>query len=86
MTDTPDARQAFLDALVHVAPEVDPDDIDPSEPLRDQLEIDSMDFLNLMIRLNEVLGVEGVELRIVTLRDLDAAAAYLSAALAADAS
>jgi len=75
-----ETRQAFLDAIVHVAPEVDPADIDPAEPLREQLELDSMDFLNVMIRLSEVLGVEVPERDYPKLDTLDAAVAYLDAA------
>ena len=76
----PDVRRAFLDALVHVAPEVDPDALDPAQPLRDQLDLDSMDYLNVVIRLSEVLGVEVPEKDYPRLESVDAATAYLEAA------
>lgn len=39
------------------APEVDFAAIDMSKPLRDQVEIDSYDFYNVIVKLHEVTGV-----------------------------
>ena len=57
MTDA-EIRSIVLRALGDIAPEADPDEIDPKLPLRDQLDIDSMDFLNFVIALDRELGVE----------------------------
>ncbi|MCA8921144.1 MAG: acyl carrier protein [Planctomycetes bacterium] len=76
-------RQTFLDALVHVAPDAEPDALDPDAPLRDQMDLDSMDLLNLVIRLNEVLGVEVPERDYPRLDSVSHAVAYLEGALSA---
>ena len=41
-----------------IAPDVDPRGVGPDENLREALEIDSFDFLNLLIGLHKKLGVE----------------------------
>jgi acyl carrier protein len=48
----------MLQALASVAPEVSGQVIDPDTPLRDQVDLDSMDFLNVMIALHGSLGVD----------------------------
>lgn len=76
-------QQAFLEALVSVAPDAEPDALDRDEPLREQMDLDSMDLLNLVIRLNEVLGVEVPERDYPRLDSVANAVAYLEAALQA---
>jgi acyl carrier protein len=45
-------------AIVHrIAPEADLAHLDPGENLREALDIDSFDFLNILVGLNEQLGV-----------------------------
>ena len=55
---TDDIRAVFFDVLGSIAPETDPAAIDPEQPLRAQIDLDSMDWLNVIIRLHEVLGVD----------------------------
>lgn len=45
-------------SLFDIAPELEGEAIETDVPLRDQFDIDSMDFLNLMIALHEATGVE----------------------------
>jgi len=40
-------RNAVVDAILEIAPKADFDHVDPARPLREQLELDSFDFLNL---------------------------------------
>ena len=47
-------RKVFSD----LAPEVDIDAVDPNAPLQATLDLDSMDFLNAMIAIHEVTGVD----------------------------
>jgi acyl carrier protein len=47
MTDD-EARRVILDVLARIAPEIDPATIDPEVELGDELDLDSMDFLNLV--------------------------------------
>jgi len=50
-------RAAVLDAIVAVVPGTHPADISDETPLRDQLDMDSMDFINFVVELDERLGV-----------------------------
>jgi len=51
-------RAAVLRALGGVAPEADLEHLQPDVSFREQLDIDSMDFLNFVIALHKELGVE----------------------------
>jgi len=74
-------RSLVLEALAEVAPEADLASLDPREDLREQLEIDSMDLLNLVIRVHERTGVEIPEADYPKLATLDSAVVYLAARL-----
>jgi acyl carrier protein len=50
-------RDAFLLALISVAPDLDAGCIGDDDHLQDDLEIDSMDFLNLVAALHKRFGV-----------------------------
>ncbi len=50
-------REQVLQALADVAPEADPAALDPDRPLREQVDIDSFDYLNFIIGLSERVGV-----------------------------
>jgi acyl carrier protein len=72
-------RAAIFDVLGAIAPEADPAAIDPEKPLREQVDIDSFDFLNVIIRLHETLGVDIPEQDYAKLLTLNGAVDYLSA-------
>jgi acyl carrier protein len=77
----PEIRSAVFKTLRKIAPEANLDQIRPDESLREALDIDSFDFLNVMIGLHEELSVEIPESdygKVGTLRDL---VGYLSARL-----
>jgi acyl carrier protein len=82
MTTRDDIRNALLDALASVAPEADFDSLRPERPLRDQLDIDSFDFLNVILRLHEKLGVDIPEADYSKLATLASALDYLATRLA----
>jgi acetyltransferase len=66
-------RQAVCDTLRQIAPEVSPGALDPTTPLRDQVDLDSMDWLNFVAALRENFGLDIPEAdyaRLVTLDDL----------------
>jgi acyl carrier protein len=71
-------RQATLDALKRIAPELDPSVVDPHASLRDELDIDSMDFLRFVLGLHERLGVDVPESDYPRLYTLDGAVSYLA--------
>ena len=51
-------RQAVAHALRGIAPEADLDQVNPTASLREQLDLDSFDFLKLLIALQESVGVD----------------------------
>jgi acyl carrier protein len=74
-------RAQVLDCLGRVAPEADPAAIAPDVPLRDQLDIDSMDFLRFVIELDEALHVAVPESDYPEIATLNGCIRYLSARL-----
>jgi acyl carrier protein len=74
-------RQAVLDALTTVVPEARPPTINPAAPLRDQLDMDSMDFINFVITMDEALGVDVPESEYGRLATLDDCVDYLAGRL-----
>jgi acyl carrier protein len=80
MTAHPDAvRQAVIDAVLAIAPEADFTRVDARASLREQLDLDSFDFLNLLIALHARLGVEVPEADYRLVESLDGLVAYLAA-------
>lgn len=51
-------KECIISAIRRIAPEVDPQAINPDLPLRDQVDLDSMDFLTLVVNVHEKLGVD----------------------------
>jgi len=72
-------RAAIFSALAEVAPEADPGTLRDELPLRDQLDLDSMDFLNLLIGVHQRTGVEIPEADYGELASLEQLVAYLEA-------
>lgn len=69
-------RSEVLKALQEVAPEADPDAIDPDVNFRDQCEIDSVDFLNFVVALERRLDVKVPEMDYPKLSSLDGCTRY----------
>lgn len=76
-------KQAVLDALSTVAPELDASSVAPDVPLREQLDLDSFDFLQSLLELDRTLGVSIPESDYGQLATLDGTVDYLSRRLAA---
>jgi acyl carrier protein len=51
-------RQTVLRLLGEIAPETDLTALKPGVSFRDQLDIDSMDFLNFVISIHKTFGLE----------------------------
>ena len=75
-------RQAVFATLHRIAPEVAPGELAPDRPLRDQVDLDSIDWLNFLLGLHDTLGVEIPETDYAALATLDDVVAYLRARLA----
>jgi len=74
-------RQAVIDSVRAIAPEADFDALDPHRPLREELDLDSFDFLNVLIELHGRVGVEIPEADYGKVGSLDALLGYLTARL-----
>lgn len=72
-----------LEALGGIAPEVDAASLRQDVPLRDQVDLDSFDYLNLMIALHNASGVEVPESDYQKLSTLKGAVDYLAQRIAA---
>lgn len=70
-------KQAVLDALADVAPDVDTSRLDPAGSFRDQFDFDSMDMLNFVTALHRNLGVDVPDVDYPQLASVDGAVAYL---------
>jgi acyl carrier protein len=73
-----EARAAYLEELVKVAPDLDGADIGGADHIQDDLDLDSMDVLNLVAALHARLGVDIPEIDYPQIATADAAAAYLA--------
>jgi acyl carrier protein len=78
---TDDIRTAVLRALGEVAPEADLEHLRSDVNLREQLDIDSMDFLNFVIALHKQLRVEIPEQDYPKLATLAGCVQYIGASL-----
>ena len=74
-------RDTVFKTLRGIAPEVEPREIAADRPLRDQVDLDSMDWLNLLVGLHEALKVDIPESDYRKLYTLDDLVAYLKAKL-----
>jgi len=71
-------RHVVLSILGGIAPEVDLSAVRPGADLREELDIDSVDFLRFVVQLHERLGVNVPEADYPRIRTLDGCVAYLA--------
>lgn len=71
-------RTAVFDILKTLAPEIDPARITGNKPLRTQIDLDSMDWLNVLAAVHEKLGVNIPETDYGKVVTLDGILAYLA--------
>jgi acyl carrier protein len=67
------------DIFHHIAPDIEFDALDLSRPLRDQVEMDSMDFYNVLVQVHKRLGVNVPDSVLLELNNMDALIDYISA-------
>lgn len=77
-----DISQAILDIIASIAPDEDLSDVKPDVRLRDQLDLDSMDFLDIVMELRKRYGVEVPEEDYPKLATLDSCVEYLTPLMA----
>lgn len=68
-----------MKTLHAIAPEVDPGALAGDQPLREQVDLDSMDWLNFLIGLHEALKVDIPQTDYAKLRTFDELIDYLLA-------
>ena len=73
-----DLRAKIMALLTTVAPEADGQDLKPNVNLRDQLDLDSMDFLNFVVAIHNEFGMEIPEVDYPKLSTLEGCAAYVA--------
>ena len=75
---TPDeVKKIFLAIIADIAPDEDLSNVKPEVRLREQLELDSMDFLDIVMELRKKYGIEVPEADYPKLASLDSCAEYL---------
>ncbi|HEX8963659.1 MAG TPA: acyl carrier protein [Rhodocyclaceae bacterium] len=72
-------RAVAIATLKSIAPEVEEDELRGDRPLRNQVDLDSMDWLNFLLGLHEKLKVEIPEADYAKLVTLDDVVGYLAA-------
>jgi acyl carrier protein len=74
-------QAAAIQALSSVAPEVSPATLEIAAPLRDQVDLDSMDFLRFVMELHRRFGIEIPEADYQKLETLAGVVDYLATGL-----
>lgn len=73
-----ECKQVVIDIIAEIAPDEDVSDINPDVALREQLDLDSMDFLDIVMELRKKHGIEVPEAEYGELVSLSRCAAYLT--------
>ena len=81
MTDQ-DVSKALAEELYRIAPDVAADDTDPTADLRDEYEIDSVDFLKLVTALGKRFNLDMPEADYPKMQSFDGLVKYLQAKIA----
>ena len=77
--DTQAITRVVFETLRGIAPEVEPESLRRDAPLRQEVDLDSMDWLRFLTGLHRKLGVDIPEADYARLTTLDQLVAYLSA-------
>ena len=73
-----EVKEAVKDIIATIAPDEELDGLTLEEPLRDQIELDSMDFLDIVMELRKRYGVNVPEEDYKHLASLQGCVDYLS--------
>lgn len=73
-----DVRQIIIDIITTIAPDADTSNLTDEVPLREQLELDSMDFLDIVLELRKQYGIDVPESDYKQLETLASCVAYLT--------
>jgi len=70
-------QKAIIDIIREIVPDEDLSDIDSEKPLRDQIDLDSMDFLDIVMELRKRYSVEVPEQDYQELESMSSTVNYL---------
>ena len=73
-----ECKQLVTVIIADIAPDEDLSNLKPDVRLRDQLQLDSMDFLDIVMELRKCHGIEVPEADYIQLASLDSCAEYLT--------
>ena len=73
-----ECKQAVIEIISDIAPDEDLSSLKSDVRLRDQLQLDSMDFLDIVMELRKRHGIEVPEKDYMQLASLDSCAEYLT--------
>jgi acyl carrier protein len=73
-----ECKKVILDIIAEIAPDEDLTVVKPDVRLRDQLDLDSMDFLDIVMELRKKYGINVPEADYMKLASLDSCAEYLT--------
>jgi len=73
-----ETKQVVLDIIGDIAPDEDISNLKPDVRLRDQMQLDSMDFLDIVMELRKRHNIEVPEADYIHLASLDSCADYLT--------
>lgn len=73
-----EVRQAVIDIIESISPDADLSNLNDADPLRDQLDLDSMDFLDIVLELRRRHRVEVPEEDYKELVTLASCVSYLT--------
>lgn len=70
-------RAGVVAELAAIAPEIEEGELADAELLRDQVDLDSMDWLNFLVALNKRFAVDIPESQYASLRTIDDLTGYI---------
>ena len=70
-------REAIIEIIADIAPDEDLSGLSNGEPIRDQIELDSMDFLDIVMELRKRYKIEVPEKDYPELATMDGCVNYL---------
>ena len=71
-------REQIIKTILSVAPEIEFETVNPDLPLRDQVDIDSMDFINIIVGIHKTLGIDIPESDYARLSTLNSFVDYIN--------
>jgi acyl carrier protein len=71
--------KVLLDCLARIAPEIDISTLRPGQRLRDQVDLDSVDWMNFLVAVHAALGIDIPDADAARLTTLDQLVDYCDA-------